>query len=175
MLLWNVAHAEVPGEPRGAEFVTEMRRKGLPEGERNALLWRYVLDHPRYFFVDRVVRNAIHFAAPSRGWWDSRGYFRPGEHRLGFWILAALFHAPFYLLLLLRSGQWWRGGGGASRAGLGFLLLLYWTYWAQHALVWGDPRFGLAVYPILVGMALPHGFAKGENGTVIAARTPRPG
>jgi hypothetical protein len=34
-------------------------------------------------------------------------------------------------------------------------VLLYWTYWAQHAILWGDPRFGLAVYPLLVGFAIP--------------------
>jgi hypothetical protein len=37
----------------------------------------------------------------------------------------------------------------------GFPMLFYWAYWAEHALVWGDPRFGLAVYPVLVAIALP--------------------
>lgn len=166
MLEWNVSHAEIPGGRPGSEYSAEVYRKGLPEGERKALLWRYVFDHPRYFFGYRVLRNAVHFAAPPRDWWDARGYFRPGEHRTGFWVLSGLFHVPFYLLLLLRSRQWWMG---RTTPTLGFLVLLYWAYWAQHAFVWGDPRFGLAVYPLLVAMALPLAPGKGEGGTVSAA------
>ena len=37
----------------------------------------------------------------------------------------------------------------------GFVVLFYWAYWMEHVLIWGDPRFGLAVYPILVAVALP--------------------
>jgi Dolichyl-phosphate-mannose-protein mannosyltransferase len=109
MLEWKVSHAEIPGARPGSEFSTEVYRKGLLEGERKALLWKYVLKYPGYFFVHRVVQNAAHFAAPSHNWWDIRGYFRRGEHRAEFWILAVLFHIPFYLLLLLRS---------AGRAGM---------------------------------------------------------
>ena len=159
LLEWNVSHAEVPGERPGSEYSAEVYRKGLPEGERKALLWRYVLDHPRYFFVDRVLRNAVHFAAPPRDWWISRGHFRPGEHRTVFWILSALFHVPLYLFLLLRTGQWWKGRASPAA---GFLLLLYWAYWVEHALVWGDPRYGLAVYPALVAMVLPGIGSPGE-------------
>jgi hypothetical protein len=143
----------------------------LPEGERKALLWDYVLDHPGYFLGYRVLRNAVHFAAPPRDWWISRGLVRPGEHRPWFWTLSVLFHMPLYVLLLLRSRQWWLGRAGPA---LGFLVLLYWAYWAQHALTWGDPRFGLAVYPVLVGIAVAGGPADRE-GAVSAARTPTPG
>ena len=152
MLEWNVSHAEIPGELPGSEYSTQVYGRGLPEGERKALLWRYVLDHPGYFFGFRVLRNAVHFAAPPRDWWIARGHFRPGEHRTGFWLLAALFHVPLYLLLLFRSGQWWTGR--ASSPVLGFLVLLYLAYWAQYSLIYGDPRFGIPVYPLLVGIAL---------------------
>jgi 4-amino-4-deoxy-L-arabinose transferase-like glycosyltransferase len=151
LLEWNVSHAEIPGERPGSEYSSEAYRKGLPEGERKALLWKYVLDHPRYFFAYRVLRNAVHFAAPPRDWWISRGHFRPGEHRTVFWILSALLHVPLYLLLLLRCRQWWMGRAASA---LGFAVLLYWTYWLEHAILWGDPRFGLAVYPLLVGIAI---------------------
>jgi len=152
LLKWNVLQAEVPGEAPGEEYVKEVYAKNLPEKERKDLLWRYVLDHPAYFLGYRVARNAIYFAAPSRDWWISRGHFRPGEHRTVFWILSALFHIPLYLFLLYRT---WRWGKGWAAPALGFVVLLYWTYWIQHALLWGDPRFGLAVYPILVAMVLP--------------------
>jgi 4-amino-4-deoxy-L-arabinose transferase-like glycosyltransferase len=171
MLAWNVSHAEIPGERPGSEYAAEVYRKGLPEGERKALLWRYILDHPAYFLGYRIVRNAVHFAAPPRDWWIARGLVRPGEHRPWFWALSALLHMPLYLLLLLRSGQWWRG---RATPALGFVVLLYWTYWLEHAITWGDPRFGLAVYPLLVGIAIAGAPANREP-AISAARTPAPG
>jgi 4-amino-4-deoxy-L-arabinose transferase-like glycosyltransferase len=171
MLEWNVSHAEIPGERPGSDYAAEVYRKGLPEGERKALLWRYVLDHPAYFLGHRIVRNAIHFAGPPRDWWISRGLVRPGEHRPWFWTLSVLFHMPLYVFLLLRSRQWWLGLAGPA---LGFLVLLYWVYWVLHALTWGDPRFGLAVYPLLVGITIAGAPAKREA-ALGAARTPVPG
>jgi len=152
MLEWNVQQAVVPGEPPGAEVVAKIERRYPSERERNAALWDYIRRHPRYFLVDRTVRNIVHFASPARDWWIARGHVRPGEHRTSFWILAALFHIPFYLLLLVRTARW-VGGGAAPPAG--FAILFYWAYWAEHAVVWGDPRFGLAVYPVLVASLLP--------------------
>ena len=171
MLEWNVSHAEIPGERPGSEYAAEVYREGLPEGERKTLMWRYVLDHPAQFFGYRVVRNAVHFAAPPRDWWIERGHFRPGEHRAGFWILSALLHMPLYLLLLLRSRQWWMG---RATLALGFVVLLYWTYWLEHAITWGDPRFGLAVYPVLAGIAIA-GLPANREAPFSEARTPAPG
>ena len=88
-----------------------------------------------------------------------------------FWTLSVLFHMPFYVLLLLRSRQWWLERAGPT---LGFLLLLYWAYWAQHAILWGDPRFGLAVYPVLVGIAIA-GMMPDGRAAFNAVRTPAPG
>lgn len=152
MLEWNIEHAAVPGEPRGAEILAEISRTGRSADSAQGALWGYIREHPRYFLVDRTIRNAISFAAPPRDWWIARGLSRPGEHRAGYWVLAALFHIPLYLLLLYRTSEWVRGRAGPS---LGFLLLFYWAYWAEHAVIWGDPRFGLAVYPLLVGLVLP--------------------
>lgn len=171
MLEWNVSHAEIPGERPGSEYADEVYRKGLPEGARKALLWRYILDHPAYFLGYRIVRNAVHFAAPPRDWWIARGLVPPGEHRPWFWTLSALLHMPLYLLLLLRSGQWWRGRASPA---IGFVVLLYWMYWLEHAITWGDPRFGLAVYPLLVGIAIA-GAPANREAALSAARTPSPG
>ena len=169
MLEWNVSQAEIPGEPPGAEFTAEVYRKELSENGRKRLLWGYVLDHPGYFFFLRTLRNAIYFGAPARDWWDARGLMHPGEHRAEFWILSLLFHVPLYVLLLLRTWEWWRGSAFPA---YGFLVLLYWAYWAEHAVLWGDPRFGIAVYPLLIAIALPAG-PKG-NGKVSAESTPAP-
>jgi 4-amino-4-deoxy-L-arabinose transferase-like glycosyltransferase len=161
LLEWNVSHAVIPGEPPGEVYVKEVYRKNLPEKERKGQLWKYVQDHPYYFFVFRVARNAIHFGAPSRDWWIHRGDFRPGEHRTGFWILAFLFHIPLFLFLLYRTWQW---GRGQALPAFGFIVLLYWSYWIEHALLWGDPRYGLAVYPLLVGMVPPLARAVSADG-----------
>ena len=160
ILEWNVSHAEVPGERPGSEYAAEVYRKGVLEEERKALLWKYVLDHPAYFFGYRILRSAIHFAAPSRDWWIVTGRAAIGEHGPAYWVLAALFHVPLYIFFLLRSGQWLRGRASPV---LGFLVLLYWAYWAQHSILWGDPRYGLAVYPVLVSMALPWTGSPGEE------------
>lgn len=166
MLEWNVSHAEISGEPSGALFVEELNRGKITGEARTERLWRYVFDHPAYFLGYRAVRNAVHFAAPPRDWWISRGHFRPGEHRTAFWILSALFHVPLYLLLLLRSRQWWTG---RATPVLGFLVLLYWAFWAEHAVTWGDPRFGLAVYPLLVAAALSRRSPETDGTSVIPA------
>ena len=152
MLEWNVKNAEIPGEPSGRRVFDDINRTMHRPEDRRAAFREYIASHPRYFLVDRVIRNAIRFAAPPRDWWIARGDFRPGERRTGFWILAILFHIPLYLFLLVRTWQW---GRGRAAPAFGFLLLFYWVYWAEHALVWGDPRFGLAAYPLLVGMVLP--------------------
>ncbi len=170
MLQWNVSHAEIPGERPGSSLVEELYRKEMPDRERNARMWNYVLSHPGYFLGYRVLKNAVHFAAPPRDWWIARGHFPPGEHRTAFWVLAALFHIPLYVLLLLRTVRWWKDKGPPAA---GFLLLLYWAYWGQHAVVWGDPRFGLAVYPVLVAIALP-GVLNPETAGGHGERTPAP-
>ncbi len=152
LLEWSVAHAEPPGGSPGRELVEEADRGGWPGPARSEAMWGYVRGHARYFLVERVVRNAVRFAAPARDWWIARGRFRPGESRALFWILAGLFHVPLYLFLLHRT---WRWGRGTAAPLLGFPVLFYWVYWAEHAVFLGDPRYGLAVYPVLVSMILP--------------------
>jgi hypothetical protein len=152
ILEWNVLQADIPGESPGVEIVEEIKRGQRTEiGRRQAYL-DYVMKHPRYFFLVRVIRNAVHFAAPPRDWWIARGIVRPGEHGSGYWALVSLFHLPLYVFLARRT---WKCGRGEASASVGFLVLFYWAYWIEHAIVWGDPRYGLAVYPLLVGMVLP--------------------
>jgi hypothetical protein len=151
MLEWNVEHAEIPGDPPGRRVVEAIKERHPTEGGRRQALGEYVRDHARYFLVDRVIWNVVHYSAPPRDWWLARGHTRPGEHRLDFWILAVVYYVPFYLILLVRTWQWVRRRHPPSFA---FLLLLFFAYGAQHALVWGDQRFNLAVYPVLLAIAL---------------------
>jgi hypothetical protein len=170
MLAWNVSHASIPGEAAGSQVVAELRERNLPEEERKALLWTYVKRHLRYFLVDRTLRNAIDFASPARDWWWERGRYGPGEPRPWYW--TDVFLRGLYLLLLYRTWQW---GRGRAIPAFGFVVLLYWTYWIEHALVLGAPRFGLAVYPLLVAMAAPVVLGDRRNGEPVSeARTPAP-
>lgn len=169
LLEWNVEHAG----PSGERLVADLRKNGVHGAERRAVLWGYVRENPWTFLGERMVKNAVRFAAPPRDWWILSGYVRPGEHRTGFWILSSLLHVPLYLLLLLRTWQW---AMGRAERHFGFLPLFYWIYWAEHALLLGDPRFGLAVYPILVGMTLPAESREGgERDALSEAPTPAPG
>ncbi|OGP33115.1 MAG: hypothetical protein A2X88_09720 [Deltaproteobacteria bacterium GWC2_65_14] len=167
LLEWNVEHAD----PSGERLVAELREKGVHGAERRAALWRYVRENPWHFLGERVVKNAVRFAAPPRDWWIAQGLVRPGEHRTSFWILSGLFHMPLYLFLLFRTWQWARGSVDPV---FGFLALLYWSYWIEHAILWGDPRFGLAVYPLLVCMVLPVGRGEGKGRIAPLIEEPEP-
>jgi len=152
MLEWNVKHAEIPGEPPG-NLVLEKIRSSHPDGEgKKRALWEYVREHTSYFLVDRVIRNAVHYSTPPLNWWLERGRTRPRELRTLFRIFAGIYYVPFYAALLFGTWQWARG---RRPPWFGFLVLFYLAYGAQYAMVWGDQRFNLPVYPILVLVALP--------------------
>lgn len=168
VLEWNVKRTPVPGEVDGSRFLAELDRKGVTSAERARLVRERVLRHPRIFLVDRVIRNAVLFAAPPRGWWLAFGQASPGEHGATFWILSGLFHLPLYLMLFHRGWQW--GRGALSPAG-GVCVAIYFVYWAEHAILWGDPRYGLAVYPLLLAIALPGG-AVSARGSEESPRIP---
>ena len=151
MIAWAIAHAQIPGEPTGEAYLKKIDSGGFSADARKELMWRYIWDHPRYFLVNRIAKNVVHFAAPSRDWWVATGRARLNEHGGVYWVLAVLFHVPLYLLLLLRGWEWCKGRVSPAQ---GFLVLLYLAYWAQYSLIYGDPRFGVPVYPVLVGIAL---------------------
>ena len=154
LLEWNVSHAEVAGERPGSEYAAEVYRKGLPEGERKALLWKYVFDHPWYFFVYRVLRNAVNFANPPRDWWWARGRYGPGEGRPWYWTVYDFLHRFLFLCLLYRTAK---AAWGDHAAGAAFVSLFGCSYWAMYAILWGDGRYALPIYPVLVAASLPWG------------------
>ncbi len=152
MLEWTISKAVITGEPTGEAFLAGLDANGVQGKARLELQWEYVRDHPRYFLLERICKNIVHFAAPSRDWWITTGRARLNEHGLLYWVLAGMFHVPLYLLLFLRG---WQCCKGRASPALGFVVLLYLAYWAQYSLIYGDPRFGIPVYPLLIGIALP--------------------
>jgi 4-amino-4-deoxy-L-arabinose transferase-like glycosyltransferase len=156
MLAWNVVETPVEGDAGRDAFVAEVRRGGLESPEARGRAWRFILDHPREFLLERTIRNAVRFAAPPRDWWIARGAARPGDHPPSFWLLALALWVPPFAALGSATRSLVRGR--VADPGLRFLLFFYWAYWAEHALVWGDPRFGLAAFPALLAIALSEAF-----------------
>jgi hypothetical protein len=172
ILEWNVQHSDAPvdegkrapelllatlqtkdatrGELAGEKFLAELERQGVSGKERKKRLWEYILSHKKYFLVQRL-RNAIFFAAPGVDWWIQSGRLGMGKAQRNpiFWILALLFHAPLYGFLFFRFLQFCRGSLSPA---VSFLVLLYLCYWGSYSLLWGEIRFSLPVYPVLVAL-----------------------
>ncbi len=172
MILWNILHTEVTGDPEREPLIAALRQDGGQKAETRERTWRFIRRHPREFLLERTLRNAVTFAAPPRDWWISRGMVRPNEHRPIFWTLSLLFWIPPYAGLVAATLSAVRKRAAAP--GLCFLILFYWGYWAEHALVWGDPRFGLAVYPVLIAIALSQIEAVCRAGRIPGPATGRP-
>ncbi|HEY5996407.1 MAG TPA: hypothetical protein VIU29_05260, partial [Candidatus Deferrimicrobiaceae bacterium] len=152
ILLWNIEHTEVTGDPERERLVSAIGQDGGESSETKERILRFVSRHPREFLLERTLLNIVHFASPPRDWWISRGLVHPGERPPLFWLLSLLFWLPPFAVLPFATMS--AIGKRASPPALCFLILLYWGYWAEHALVWGDPRYGLAVYPVLMAIGL---------------------
>lgn len=185
MLEWNVRRSDAPAdegkgvasllitqlatkdaattELAGEKFIAQLDREGVTGSARTARLWSYVLSHKRYFLVQRV-RHAIFFAAPAVDWWIQSGRLKTGaaQRSATFLATAVLFHGIFYLFFLGRLLRLVRGNAGLAET---FLVLFVGCYWGTYALLWGEPRFAIPVYPLLILFA-PWELLAARNGTV---------
>lgn len=170
ILEWNVQHSDAPvdeakgwvsllvaqlmtkdpakGELAGEKYLAELDRAGVRGKERGSRLWNYILSHKKYFFVQRV-RNAIFFAAPGVDWWIQSGRLKAGEAQGSgpFLAVALLFHGILYLFFF------WRLLLLAQRKldlPMTFLVLFFALYWGIYTLLWGEIRFSIPVYPVLI-------------------------
>jgi hypothetical protein len=136
------------GELAGEKLLAELDRTGVSNKERWSRLWNYILSHKKYFFVQRV-RNAIFFAAPGVDWWIQSGRLKTGEAQRSapFLLFALLFHGIFYLFFFWRFTLLARGKLDLPMI---FLVLFFALYWGTYALLWGEIRFSVPVYPVLV-------------------------
>jgi 4-amino-4-deoxy-L-arabinose transferase-like glycosyltransferase len=148
---WKVRESAPPGEPPGEEFLADLDHRGLSDGEKATACWSYVRRHLLYFATVRVAWDAIRFAGLPRDWWIVSGRISAHEHGITYWIAVAFLLLPFQVALLYRSVRSALGREPPERV---FTILFYWCYWAQYALLWGDPRFAVPVYPILVSFVL---------------------
>jgi len=136
------------GELAGERYIADLDDVGVKGRERAARLWSYIFSHKKYFVVQRV-RNAIFFAAPGVDWWIQSGRLSTGEaqRNLPFLAAALVLHGSLYLfffwrLLLLASGK--------LDLPMTFLVLFFALYWGTYALLWGEIRFSIPVYPVLI-------------------------
>jgi hypothetical protein len=175
MLEWNVLNSDIGTDERtgvsqlfrsalqaghggkgtrtGELWIAELDRAGVRGKDRRERLWKYMLANKGYFLLQRV-RNALFFAAPSADWWIATGRLKnmlsePKEN-LTYWAFTLFLHAPFYIILMGRVYRFLRGALDPS---LTFLVLLYVGYWGAYTLFWGEARFAIPVYPILVALA----------------------
>jgi hypothetical protein len=173
MLEWNVQHSDAPvdegkgwivlltaqlhtkdatrGELAGERFLAGLDREGIRGRERTARLWGYILAHRKYFLVQRI-RNAVFFAAPGVDWWIQSGRLKTGEAQrsAAFLAGAVLLHGIFFLFFFWRLVQLARGRLDLSMT---FLALFFACYWGIYALLWGEIRFSIPVYPVLFAFA----------------------
>lgn len=178
MLEWNVLHTDVradegigdssflrifvqageggKGARTGERFLAELNREGVSGRDRRDRLWKYVCANRTYFLLRRA-RNALLFALPSADWWIATGRLKnlviknleSGEN-LPYWAFALFLHGPLYLFL---GGMTYRFLRGDLAPPHSFLVLLYIGYWGTYAVSWGEARFAIPVYPVLVALA----------------------
>jgi 4-amino-4-deoxy-L-arabinose transferase-like glycosyltransferase len=171
MLEWNVRHADPPdsgkeglasnlldifryrsgekNEPAGDTFVEKLDAEGVRGEARRERMVGYVLDHWRYFLAQRVW-NAMYFALPSIDWWIHSGKVSNVRGNVPV-LLLMLLHLPFYIFF---AGRVW----GLLRAGdpgyaISYLVVFFLFYWITYAMLVGEPRFSLPVYPVLISLA----------------------
>ena len=167
---WNVQHSDAPvdegkgwvsllitqlktkdtakSELAGEKYIAELDREGVKGKERAARLLDYILSHGKYFLMQRI-RNAIFFASPGVDWWIQSGRLSTGEAQRSapFLLFALLFHGIFYLFFFWRLTLLARGKLDLP---VTFLVLFFALYWGTYALLWGEIRFSIPVYPVLV-------------------------
>jgi len=171
MLEWNVRHADPPASgkeglssnllyifrhrpggttgPAGDTFVEKLDAEGVRGEMRRERMVGYVLDHWRYFLAQRVW-NAMYFAVPSIDWWFHSGKVNNVRENLPVLLLMML-HLPFYIFFAVRVwGLLREGDPGYS---IPYLVVFFLFYWITYAMLWGEPRFSLPVYSVLITLA----------------------
>jgi|GEM_PF-635477 len=172
MLEWNVRHADPadPGKegvvssladvfryrsgderkPAGERFVEELDANGVRGEARRSRMFGYVADHWRYFLAQRAW-NAAYFTVPSIDWWIHGGKVASVRDNIPLLLLLFSVSVPFYLFLALRVRGSWKGSRTGSA--IPFLAVFFLCYWFTYALLVGEPRFSLPVYPVLFVLA----------------------
>jgi 4-amino-4-deoxy-L-arabinose transferase-like glycosyltransferase len=145
-LEWFVGHGALT-RVGGDVLVQRLQARHLPSEDYRRELWHFVFEHPGPS-ARQIAKNFVWFTQPYREWW---GKVAGLSMRWYVWMWPALFfHAPLYLGLFLSGLVAWK----EKRPERTFLVWFYLLYWGEHTLYWGDPRFALAVFPVLLGLGV---------------------
>ena len=129
----------------GDVLVQELQAKNPSVDEHRRELWRFALAHPT-LSIEQVAKNVIWFTQPYREWF---GNVAGLSMRWYVWLWPALFfHAPLYVGLFVSGLVAWKQRHTERL----FLFLFYLLYWGEYATYWGDPRFAMPVFPVLLGL-----------------------
>ncbi|HOX23371.1 MAG TPA: hypothetical protein PLL10_07905, partial [Elusimicrobiales bacterium] len=123
----------------GGEFVAELHSKNLPEEEYRKELLSFIVERPTLVFKQSLT-NALRFTQLDREWY---GKMAGLSMRWYYWVLPFLaLQLPLYMGFALSLRVF--------NVQILFLGAFYLLYWLQYALYWGEPRFAVPVYPVLL-------------------------
>ena len=130
-------------------LIKEMNAQGLSDSQKFDKLLPFVWRDVAYYFLERPIVGAVYFTFPDfYGNWYTSPLSPPQRYwkivARAWWFVLVL---PLYLVLFYRCFQLVRG---ELRGPLGFLIVFYMVFWAQYAIIWGDPRYSVPVYVILL-------------------------
>ena len=141
-LEWFVSRGTL-SEIGGDAYVRELQASPLSAAESSRRLLSYAAAHPRLSLL-QILKNFFWFTQYDRQWF---GHAAGMSMSWRLWLVPALFfQLPLYAGFFL--------GARRTNGGRAFLLAFYWLYWLEHAVVWGDPRYAIPVYALLVGLGL---------------------
>ncbi len=141
-LRWFVSHGRL-GDSGGRTFLRELEGQKLSDGDFRKSLRRFILDRPVYS-IAQIVKNFFWFTQLYREWF---GKVAGLSMRWHIWIVPAiLFQLPLYIGFALTFLE--------KRLETFFLVSFYLIYWLQYTLCWGEPRYAIPVYPVLLCLGL---------------------
>jgi hypothetical protein len=144
-------------------LLSEMNAKSLSDSEKREGMRSLAKKNFAYYFFGRVLSGALYFTFPDffQNWYATKLAPPPGLRKViayAWWLFLTL---PLYLALLWRCFQLVKRRLTAPAS---FLVVFYLLYWAQYAALWGDPRFSVPVYPVLLCL-LPVPFLRTGSGS----------
>ena len=141
-LEWFVSRGTL-SEAGGDAYVRELKASPMSASEYKRRLLSYAAAHPRLTFL-QILKNFFWFTQYNREWFGRAAGL---SMRWYVWLIPALFfQLPLYAGLFLL--------GPRKDIGRTFLLAFYLLYWLEYAAYWGEPRFAVPVYALLVGLGL---------------------
>jgi hypothetical protein len=165
MLEWNIKtnykrtlFSKNFDKTKGARLIKDLNEKKAPATEKKKAIWQFLKQNKAYFIIGKPLSGAMYFTFPDffENWYKtkpspSENYKKPIAYAWWLILTIPLFLVLFYRLIELAKRK--------LNLQLSFLVIFYLIYWAQYAIICGDPRYSAPVYPVLLCL-LPIPFLK---------------